>query len=245
LLIIDDNMQIINLLRDLLSERYKVLFAVDGETGLKIIADRHPDIVISDVMMPGISGIEVCRRVKSDPVTSHIPVVLLTAKAGEESRLEGLKTGADAYLSKPFSSGILIATIENILLTRQKLKERFSAMEEIVPSEVAKNKVDEHFLNRVIAFIEDNIADPEMDVIKLCSMMGMSRSALYRKIKFLTNLSIQEFIRKNRLRKARQYLVNTDKSISEVSYLVGFPNAKNFSTSFRKEFNQSPSEFRK
>lgn len=243
-LIIDDNMQIVNLLRDFLSERYKVFFAVDGESGLKIIADRHPDIVISDVMMPGISGIEVCRRVKSDLLTSHIPVVLLTAKAGEESKLEGLTTGADAYLSKPFSSTILVATIENILMTRQKLKERFSAMEEIIPSEVSKNKVDEQFLNRVIAYIEDNIADPDMDVVKLCSMMGMSRSALYRKIKYLTNLSIQEFIRKIRLRKARQYLVNTDKSISEVSYLVGFPNAKNFSTSFRKEFNQSPSEFR-
>ena len=140
---------------------------------------------------------------------------------------------------------LLIATIENILANRLHLREKFAAMDMIAPSDLTRNKIDEIFLNRVITYIENNINDPSLDVSNLSTQLGMSRSVLYRKIKALTAHSIQEFIRGVRLRKAKYILLNTDKSISEVSYLVGFPNTKHFSTSFKKQFEVSPSDLRK
>ncbi|MFC2116715.1 ATP-binding protein [Bacteroidota bacterium] len=245
LLIIEDDSQILNLLREILSEYYNVIFALDGVSGLEMVKDENPEIVISDIMMPGKSGIEVCNTVKCDPATSHIPVILLTARKEEDQQLEGLNIGADAFLSKPFSTKLLIATIDNLLVNRQHLREKFAAMDTIAPSDLTRNKIDEHFLQKVISIIENKLNDTSLDVAHLCTQLGMSRSVLYRKIKALTAHSIQEFIRGVRLRKAKQLLINTNKSISEVSYLVGFPNTKHFSTSFRKEFDVSPSEFRK
>ena len=244
-LIIEDNLQVLNLLRDSLSEHYNVIFAVDGKSGLEMAMDQHPDIILSDVMMPGMTGIEVCNQIKCDPATSHIPVVLLTAKTEEDTQLEGLNIGADAFLPKPFSAKILIATIENILDSRRLLKEKFAALDTLAPSDLTRNRIDEHFLQGVISFVEDKLSDSSLDVVQLCKQIGMSRSVLYRKIKALTGHSIKEFIRGIRLRKAKFLLINTNKSISEISYMVGFSNTKHFSTSFKKEFESSPSEFRK
>ena len=245
ILIIDDNLQIIQLLKDVLEGEYNLKFSIDGKSGLGMLQESEPDIVVTDLMMPGMSGIEVCSGIKENPVTSHIPVVILTAKTGEDSHLEGLYTGADAYISKPFNSSVLIATIDNILKSRSLLREKFAEMDTIAPSDLTRNKIDEQFLQKIIAYIEHNISDSTFDVVSLCKNVGISRSVLYRKIKALTGHSIQEFIRSVRLRKAKYLLINTDKSISEVSYQVGFSNTKYFSTSFKKEFEVSPSDFRK
>lgn len=244
-LIIDDDLQIISLLKDVLSNKYNLKFSIEAKAGLKMIKEGEPDIVVTDLMMPGMSGIELCTALKENPVTSHIPVVILTAKSSEESRLEGLYSGADAYISKPFSTKVLIATIENILNSRKLLREKFAEMDTIAPSDLTRAKIDEQFLQSTINYIENNLSDASFDVVSLCKNIGISRSVLYRKIKALTGHSIQEFIRSVKLRRAKYLLITTDKTISEVSYLVGFSNTKYFSTSFKKEFEISPSEFRK
>lgn len=244
-LIIEDNLQIVNLLKDSISENFNLIFALDGTIGIEMVKEENPSIVITDIMMPGISGIEVCNKLKSNPETSHIPIIILTARNEIESQLEGLNIGADAFLSKPFSTKILVATIDNILLSRDSLHRKYAAIDTIVPSDLTRNKIDEQFLQKVITNIENNLADSDLDVAKLAIKLGMSRSVLYRKIKAITGNSIQEFILGVKLRKAKYLLINTNKSISEVSYLVGFSNTKHFSTCFKKKFESSPSDFRK
>ncbi len=244
LLIVDDNPDVAQILFDKFKSRFSVLSGSDGREGLELALRYLPDIIISDVMMPVMDGIEFCAKVKENLFTSHIPVILLTAKSGEESQISGLISGADAYIAKPYNPEVLKATVENLLESRKKLRLKFSGKVDYVLSEVTSNKLDEEFLQKIISQIEKESDMESVDVIGLCREIGMSRSALYRKLKALTGSSIQDFVRVVELRKAARMLLDSSLSISEVAFQCGFTNAKHFSTSFRKQFGKTPSDFR-
>jgi AraC-like DNA-binding protein len=194
--------------------------------------------------MPGMDGIEFCRTVKEDLLTCHIPVIMLTAKSDDDSQIQGIRTGADAYIAKPYNPQILQATLRNLVNSRKILLNKFYGKEQFIPSEVVSNKMDEKFLNKLIGLIEESAEEENIDITHLCREIAMSRSALYRKLKALTGNSIQDFIRMVKFRKASRMLLETNLTIAEIAYQSGFPNTKHFSTSFRKQFGKTPTEYR-
>jgi signal transduction histidine kinase/ligand-binding sensor domain-containing protein/CheY-like chemotaxis protein/AraC-like DNA-binding protein len=244
MLVVDDNLDVSQIIADKFRNKFTVLTGSDGREGLELALRYLPDIIISDIMMPVMDGLEFCTKLKENVITSHIPVILLTAKSGEDSQITGLITGADAYISKPYNPELLQVTVENLLQSRKILRSKFAGKVDFFPAEVTNNKLDEDFLQKVISKIEKESDIESVDVIGLCREVGMSRSALYRKLKALTGNSIQDFVRMVELRKAARMLLETQLSISEVAYQCGFTNAKHFSTSFRKQFGKTPSEFR-
>jgi DNA-binding response OmpR family regulator/nitrogen-specific signal transduction histidine kinase len=244
LLVVDDNVQICEVVVEKFRNNFNVIAAYDGNQGLAVAREQLPDIVISDIMMPGMDGIELCGLLKEDILTSHIPVILLTAKSGDENQIIGMKTGADSYISKPYNPDILEVTIFNLLANRRILRNKFSGGPNYVPAEVVSNKLDEQFLTKVISLIENDIDSDTIDVTKLSREVAMSRSVLYRKLKALTGNSIQDFVRIVKLRKAARLLLETDLPITEIAFQSGFPNAKHFSTAFKRQFGKTPSEHR-
>ena len=194
-------------------------------------------------MMPGMDGMELCARLKDDERTSHIPIILLTARTSESSKIEGLELGADDYLTKPFSTNELNIRIKNLIHQRSLLREKFSRKVTAVPSDVSVVSADEKFLSRAIRVIEDNIADAGFDVAEFTDQMALSRVQLHRKLKALTDLSTTEFIRNIRLKRAAQLLQENHGSIAEVTYAVGFSDPSYFSKRFKELFGMSPTEF--
>ena len=253
-LIVDDNADIRAYLRTILQDKYQVNEAADGQQGLALANEIVPDIVVSDVMMPVMNGLEFCQRLKSGTATSHIPVILLTARALSNHQVEGYESGADAYITKPFASEVLLARISNLLRNRLLLKDIFNNprseseewTEERGKFKVQSSKFKENaFLARFCDCIDQNLADSDLSVETVGAELGLSRVQLYRKVKALTGLSPVELLRKARLQRGLELLQTTDKTISEVAYEVGFTAPSYFTKCFRDEYGIVPGESRK
>ena len=243
-LVADDNRDLRRYIRTSLSVHYHILEAADGDEALAQTIARMPDLVVSDVMMPGRDGIQLCHELKNDLRTSHIPVILLTARSTILQIEDGLKIGADDYVTKPFHLKLLKLRIDNILRTREQLKEHFGKqfnLQNLLEGPVTSP--DERFLHKLYAVIQEHLSDPELSTETFCSEIGMSRTNLYYKIKTLTNLSPTEFIRNHRLQIAAQLLAEKKVPIAEVFVMVGFSNHSYFSNCFKKVYGCSPSEY--
>ncbi|MDX8338979.1 two-component regulator propeller domain-containing protein [Draconibacterium sp. IB214405] len=243
ILVIDDNRELLEFISETLADNYKVITAIDGSQGMEKVEEALPDLIISDVMMPGIDGFELTRKLKSDLRTSHIPVVLLTAKSGEENEYEGLQTGADYYIEKPFLPHILIKLIENVLHTRRSLIERFKSDAKMLPTEVATSESDKELIDKISKLIKENIDRPNLDVSFLVNEIGISRSLLHVKLKKLTDCSATEFIRSIRLREAVKLIAEGKCNISEAAYKTGFSSPAYFSRRFKEYFGVTPKAY--
>ena len=243
ILIVEDTEDVRNYIRGFLESKYRISEAQDGDDGFEKALEIIPDLIISDVMMPKMDGFQLCEKLKTDERTSHIPVILLTARASEGSKLEGLETGADDYIIKPFNSKELEIRIKNLIEQRQKLRERFTKDITIAPKEISVTSADERFLNRAIELIEKHISDQDFGVDIFGREIGLSHSQLHRKVRALTNHSPVEFIRTMRLKRAVSLLEQGYGNVAEIAYEVGFNNPSYFSECFRKQFGKSPSEF--
>jgi DNA-binding response OmpR family regulator len=233
ILIVEDNDELRQFLKETLEPVYKISEAADGKAGFEKAIAETPDLIISDIMMPVMNGIEFCRQIKSTIETSHIPFMMLTAKDGLESRIEGTETGADYYFSKPLSTDLLELTIKNIFIQKPEVKE------------LAHSVKDKEFLEELIEVIEANLTKPEMNIDFICTQIGMSRTKLFTKIKNITGQSIGDFIRTVRLKKAAQLLTQQDMSITDVMYGVGIQTQSYFTKAFKNEFGKTPSQFLK
>ncbi len=242
-LIIEDNADVRAYLKDFLASAYRVMEACDGEEGISKALDSIPDLIISDVMMPRSDGYEVCRTLKRDEKTSHIPIILLTAKAATENKIEGLEIGADDYLIKPFEPKELLARVKNLIELRRRLRERFKASVPLRPGEIAVTSTDDAFLQRAKAIVERQMEDEKFCVEELATELFMSRSQVHRKLTALTNLSAGDFIRYLRLHRAMDLLRGGAGTISEIAYRVGFTDPSHFARSFRRQFGAPPGEF--
>jgi signal transduction histidine kinase/ligand-binding sensor domain-containing protein/DNA-binding response OmpR family regulator len=242
-LLVEDNDDFRFYLKDNLGIHYHVIEAVNGKEAWKKMGDSEPDLVVSDIMMPEMNGLELAKKIKSDPRTSHIPVVLLTAMASEEQQLEGFESGANDYITKPFSFEILLSRIKSLLNHRKQLRKLFQQQIEVNPSEITVTPVDEKFIKEALAAVEERISDPEFSVEEFSRKMHMSRAALYKKLVSITGKPPLEFIRSIRLKRAAQLLAKTDLSVSEVAYEVGFNNPKYFARYFKEEFGTLPSQY--
>jgi YesN/AraC family two-component response regulator len=219
------------------------MLAGNGAEGLDKASQHLPDLIISDVMMPVMDGVELCRKIKEDEVTSHIPVILLTAKADIESRLEGLETGADDYMTKPFDARELQTRVKNLIRQRENLRSRFSRTVILRPKEIAITSRDETFLERVMAIVESNLSNSEFTMEDFQRDVGMSRMQLHRKLKALTGHSAGEFMRIQRLIRASELLSKTNGNVTEVCYQTGFTSVSYFSKCFKKQFGVLPKAF--
>ncbi len=242
-LIVEDSEDVRIYLQDILKQDYELLIAENGEKGLIEALEKLPDLIISDVMMPIMDGIEFCKKIKSDWKTSHIPVILLTAKASSESKIEGLETGADDYVTKPFSFRELSIRIKNLLYQRKVLKEKFSKSFNILIDENNLSKADQEFLEKANEIVEKNISNTEFDSDSFAQVIYLSRSQLHRRIQSIAGQSTGEFIRSIRLKKAAQLILDKKLSITQVSFEVGFNSPSHFSKAFKQMFDCLPSEF--
>jgi signal transduction histidine kinase/DNA-binding response OmpR family regulator len=246
LLIVEDNADLRKYIRNELISVYKVYEANDGVQGLEMANQHLPDLIVSDIMMPNMDGIELCKQIKSNIETSHIPVILLTARVDNEKKYEGIEKGADDYIPKPFEMEYLKIRIKNLLRSREQLRELFRSTTSLEPSKITVTSVDEKFLDTLMKTIEKGIPDPDFNVNSLELEMGMSHANLYRKIKSITGFSGKEIIMHMRLARAHQVFTETkDIRISEVAYLVGFTNPKNFSRAFKEKYGKTPTDFLK
>ena len=243
-LVIDDNSDIRAYLRTALSSIYKVSEAIDGKSGLEKARRIVPDLIISDIMMPVMDGLEFCSQLKQDKAISHIPVILLTARSLDDQRVEGYEHGADAYIAKPFSLRLLLSRIDNLIQSRRKLSQLFSNSDENDVLEKLSNETDKTFIAQLRKIIQDNLGDSEFNVERFGDEIGLSRVQLYRKVKALTGHSPVEMLRKARLMRARHLLQTTDKSVSEVAYAVGFSTPSYFSKCYKEEFDLLPAQER-
>ena len=203
----------------------------------------NPDLIVSDIMMPLMDGVELARKIKSETLTAHIPVILLTSMGSEEKQLEGLKAGANDYITKPFNFEILASRIRNLMAQQKLLQNRFQKQIEINPAEVTITPVDEKFMKQALEIVEKHIDDPEFSVEDFSRDMYMSRITLYRKILSLTGRTPIEFIRLIRLKRAARLLEKSGMSVAEIAYEVGFNNPKNFAKFFKEEFKVPPSQY--
>ncbi len=245
LLLVEDNSDMRAFLRAQLADRYKVVEAADGQQGVEKAIELIPDLIISDVMMPGMDGLQLCDTLKNDERTSHIPIILLTAKADVESRLEGLERGADAYLAKPFNRAELLIRSRKLLELRQRLRERYASLQPPEPVEDKGLQIEDAFLQKARRLVESHLSDIDLDMGRLSQSLGMSRSQVYRKVKALTGRSPSVFIRAIRLERAKELLQTTDMNVTEVAYEVGFSTLAYFSDAFLEAFGVRPSELRR
>ena len=240
-LIIDDNSDIRSYVHGLLHIDYVVIEAVDGSEGIRKAMKYVPDLIISDVMMPGIDGIECCRRLKSELQTCHIPVILLTACSLDEQRIQGYDGGADSYISKPFSSQLLLARVRNLIDSHRRLKQFFGDGQTLAKEDVCD--MDKDFVEKFKNLIEEKMGDSNLNVEDLGKDMGLSRVQLYRKIKSLTNYSPNELLRIARLKKAASLLAASDMTVAEIGYEVGFSSPSYFTKCYKEQFGESPTDF--
>ncbi|KAA6339569.1 hypothetical protein EZS27_012510, partial [termite gut metagenome] len=243
ILLVEDNEELVLLMFNILSKHYQVIASKNGLEALYLIKENEIDVVISDVMMPKMDGMELCRTLKNNMETSHIPVILLTAKNSTDDRIECYNAGADGYISKPFELKLLEARIENFILNKKLRQQEFRSNAEIDISKLEYSTTDETFLNNVISIIDKNLSEVNFDVNILAKNLNLSKSSLYRKIKTMAGLSPIEFIRNIKLKHACQMLKNSSRSISEVAYASGFSNPKYFATCFKSEFGITPTEY--
>ncbi len=238
LLIIEDNPDLVRYLQTALEPSYQIEVEMDGGAGLSRARQIVPDIVLSDIMMPGADGYEVCEALKADERTSHIPVVLLTAKSDARSRIDGLRRGADAYLGKPFEMEELMACLENLLESRRRLQVRYGL---VALSKVPSAGEEDAFIEKVKAILEEHLSDEKFALPELCRAVGMSRSQLFRKMKALVNDAPSSFIRMYRLHRAKELLETSSLQVSEIAYRVGYRDPAYFSFAFHEAFGITPS----
>ena len=243
MLLVDDNADVRYFVKSHFSSGYQVLEAGNGLEGWETALKTIPDIIISDVMMPDMDGFEFCRKIKKDERTSHIPILLLTALGSREHEIEGLSYGADDYITKPFDLVILQTKVENILSVRQSLKQKYTGEMLLQPRNIILNSPDERFLQKAIDVVENNIGDPDLDIERFASEIGVSRMQLYRKLDALTEMTVKEFVRNIRLKRAAQMLVQKKLNVSEVAYAVGFKDLSHFRKCFKQEFGMSASDY--
>jgi len=243
ILLVEDNDDFRFYLKDNLKETYHIIEAVNGKEGWQKALALHPDIMVSDISMPEMNGKDLCRKIKNDSRTSHIPIILLTALIGEEEELKGLEIGANDYMTKPFNFEILISKIKNLLRLQATFKKTYTRQVDFQLAEPAIPSGDEKFVKDIIGYINENMQDPVLSVNELSRHMGMNRNTLYKKLLILTGKSPVEYIRSIRLKKAAHLLEHSQMNIAEVSYEVGFNTPQYFSKSFREEYNMLPSEF--
>lgn len=243
ILVIDDNKDIREYIKSLFADKYMVLEAENGSVGIRKAMKYVPSVIICDVLMPEMDGLECCKRIKAEIQTSHIPVILLTACALDEQRIEGFECGADSYISKPFNSQLLLSRIQNLIANRQRLKQLFG--DSRMSCKETVNAVEKDFVERFQALIEKELGNSDLSVEDLGVQMGLSRVQLYRKIKALTNYTPIELLRILRLKRASSLLASTEKSISEITYEVGFTSPSYFTKCYKEYFGESPSDFLK
>ena len=234
ILIVEDNRDIRIQLSDNFSREYIIIEAIDGVAGLEKATEMIPDLIITDLMMPGMDGMELCEKLKEDERTSHIPVIMLTARVTLEDKITGFRTGADDYIPKPFQMAELKVRVANLIEQRRKLRERFSREVTLQPHDISITPLDEKFLNRAIEIVEKHMNDENFGIPEFREEMFMTRSTLFRKLHALTNQSPGEFIRTIRLKRAADLLKQNFGNITQVAYEVGFSNLTSFNRSFRK-----------
>lgn len=246
LLVIDDNEEIIRFFRDKFSHSYQVYTSTNADDGIKLAYTKIPDLIISDVVMPGKSGIDLVKALKMDMRTSTIPIILLTALDTEDQRTAGLRAMADAYITKPFNSTHLEAVIQNLITSRKELKERYSSELLTTTDQTSTlTETDRRFLNNLSAFVETHLANPQLNVEDICRAIGISRVQLYRKVRALLDCSVNDYITHRRLKKAKFLLLQEDMTINEIAYQTGFSSPTYFATLFKQHFGSSPSIFKK
>jgi ligand-binding sensor domain-containing protein/signal transduction histidine kinase/CheY-like chemotaxis protein/AraC-like DNA-binding protein len=243
LLIVEDNAEVRSFIKELFIDDYEISEAENGETGLQKAIETNPQLIISDVMMPVMDGIELCRRIKTDPRTSHIPVVLLTARTALTFKYEGLETGADDYITKPFSARYLLLRVKNLIKQRKSIQEHFKREAICDPGSITLTSVDEKILKKAMDYIIENMANPSISVTKISAHVGLSRVHFYRKMKALTNQTAVEFIRNVRLKRAATLLSQNKLSVKEVRNMVGFEDANYFRDCFKEQFGVTPSDY--
>lgn len=243
LLLVEDNPDIRNYLRDNLEEEYQIIEAADGQEGLEKALADPPALIVADIAMPRMDGIEMCGRIKTNIETCHVPVILLTARTSLVFKVDGLETGADDYVTKPFHMRLLAARIKNLIKSRRALHEHFAKTIDLNPSALAINSLDEQLLAQVKIVVERHIDDSDFSVEQFASCLNMSRMQLYRKLKSLTGKSPNQIIRRFRLKRAAQLLENGQYNVSDVTYMVGYNDLKSFREQFKKEFGVSPSKY--
>jgi DNA-binding response OmpR family regulator/two-component sensor histidine kinase len=243
ILVVEDNCELRDYLVAELRNEFSVLEAKDGAEGVAIAFEQNPDLIISDVMMPLKDGIEFCHAIKSDLTTSHIPFILLTAKATMEDQINGINTGADLYVSKPFNIRYLIAHVRQIIASRRKLYARFSQDVYLMPGKATCNALDQAFLQKAIDYIISNLQDPQLSVDSIAALFNLSRMQVYRKIKALTGKSVVEFIRMVRMKEAIKLMDSHKLTLSEIAFEVGFNSASYFTRCFKDEYGKTPSEY--
>jgi DNA-binding response OmpR family regulator len=246
MLIVEDNDELREMLKQVFEPIYKIYTAVDGEEGLNLTMEHQPDIVLSDLMMPKMSGSEMCSKIKNNFLVCHIPVVLLTAQTAVEYNIEGLRLGADDYITKPFNIKTLITRCNNLVNNRRILQEKFSRQVDSSPRLVATNQLDREFLEKAQQVVEAHLDDSEFDVPAFSREMALGRTKLFTKIKGITGQTPNDFIINVKLKKAAQWLTNNPEyNISDITYMLGFSSPKYFSKCFKEQFGISPSVYRK
>ena len=242
-LIVDDNEELLSYLRIELSNEYNTLTAINGFDGIEKANEHIPDIIISDLMMPEMDGIQMCKILKTQLETCHIPIIILTAKADETSEKEGLETGADEYLLKPIKTNLLRLRIKNLLETKLKIYAHINLKADAVEFQHATRAKDQELLDKVADKIKQSLDATELDIMDLSKVLGMSRSALYKRLKQITGMSTTEYVRFVKLNEAVQLFKQNKYSIEQVTFMVGFSDTKYFRKCFKLVFGSSPSEY--
>lgn len=243
ILIVEDHAELRQLIKESLEDNYNIIIAKNGLEGWEKAIIEIPELIISDVMMPKMDGFTLCGQLKTDDRTSHIPVILLTAKSAENDQISGLSGGADSYLTKPFSNKILQLQVRNILKSRETMRKKFSRSFVMEPAQIVMESLDEKFLARLIQIIEEHMDNEHFGVDMLSEKIGMSQSVLYKKVKALTDMSVNDFSKSMRLKRAAQLLKQKQHTVYEIGYMVGFADRKYFSREFKKQFGLTPSEY--
>jgi DNA-binding response OmpR family regulator len=242
-ILIEDNFEFRIFMKESLEDQYTVYEAVDGQEGYEMVNKIIPDLIISDVMMPRMDGMEMCRKLKGDIRTSHIPFIILTARTADEDKIRGLEIGADDYITKPFNMDLLLLRIQNLMDKRRNIQNHFQKNIDFTPSEVEIPSMDEKLIKKAIAFVNKNIAEAGLSVEDLSRELGMSRVYLYKKLLAITGKSPVEFIRIIRLKRGTQLLEKSQMTVSEVAYAVGFNSPRYFSKYFSDEYGLLPKEY--
>jgi signal transduction histidine kinase/ligand-binding sensor domain-containing protein/AraC-like DNA-binding protein len=244
LLIVEDHTDFRQLLANQLNSQFNVLQAADGEDGENIAQTKYPDLIVSDLMMPRMDGLELCRRLKNNIKTSHIPVILLTARLSDDAKIESYKSGADSYIAKPFNFDVLQIRIEMLIEQQEKRKKLFHKTIDVQPNSITTTSLDEEFIKKALQYVEENIANPDYSNDDLSRDLGMSRSNMYPKLQSITGLTPNNFIRSIRLKRAAQLLKTTQYTVSEIAWMAGFNSIKYFNKYFKENFGKTPTEYK-
>jgi DNA-binding response OmpR family regulator len=245
ILIVEDNDEFRQFLVEQLYDAFLIVEAANGEEGEQMALKEFPDLIITDVMMPKVDGLELCIRLKNNIQTSHIPIILLTARASDEAKLVGYEAGADEYISKPFSFDILLLRIQKLIEQQEDKKEKFRKNIEVTPSSMVITSLDEKLVQKLLQCIEKNMSNSEYSIDDLSADVGFSRANMYRKIQFITGKTPADFLRSIRLKRAAQLLRDTQLNVSEISDMVGYNTLKYFNKNFKEEFGVTPTQYRK